>query len=157
MYCASRVIPRCVAFTRIPTSNRFPNSEHDDAADRAKRSRGTTSGRMEHYKGPGAGGVERLRHGRKGMVIAGADTGVQWDHPALKSHYRGWDGSLVSHDYNWHDAIHSGSAILADTILPFRVTIMVTAPIRWASSLAMTGVRIRSAWLLGQSGLGVAT
>ena len=42
-------------------------------------------------------------HG-EGLVVAGADTGVQWDHPALKNHYRGWDGQQVNHDYNWHDA-----------------------------------------------------
>lgn len=40
----------------------------------------------------------------EGLVVAGADTGVQWDHPALKNQYRGWDGSKVNHDYNWHDA-----------------------------------------------------
>jgi serine protease AprX len=39
-----------------------------------------------------------------GMVVAGADTGVQWDHPALKKQYRGWNGQQVNHDYNWHDA-----------------------------------------------------
>jgi subtilisin family serine protease len=37
-------------------------------------------------------------------VVGSADTGVQWDHPALKSHYRGWNGTTVDHDYNWHDA-----------------------------------------------------
>lgn len=42
----------------------------------------------------------------QGVVVAGADTGYQWDHPALKSHYRGWNGVTVTHDYNWHDAIH---------------------------------------------------
>lgn len=42
----------------------------------------------------------------QGIVVAGADTGYQWDHPALKSHYRGWNGVTVTHDYNWHDAIH---------------------------------------------------
>jgi hypothetical protein len=42
-------------------------------------------------------------HG-EGMVVAGADTGVQWDHIALKSHYRGWNGRTVNHNYNWHDA-----------------------------------------------------
>jgi len=42
-------------------------------------------------------------HG-EGLVVAGADTGVQWDHPALKGHYRGWNGTLADHDYNWHDA-----------------------------------------------------
>ena len=45
----------------------------------------------------------------QGVVIAGQDTGYQWDHPALKAHYRGWDGSIADHDYNWHDAIHEGS------------------------------------------------
>jgi serine protease AprX len=44
----------------------------------------------------------------QGIVIGGQDTGYQWDHPALKPHYRGWGGSTVSHDYNWHDSIHSG-------------------------------------------------
>ncbi|MEO7063317.1 MAG: S8 family serine peptidase [Dokdonella sp.] len=43
----------------------------------------------------------------QGVVIAGEDTGYQWDHPALKSHYRGWDGANADHDYNWHDAIHT--------------------------------------------------
>ena len=43
----------------------------------------------------------------QGIVVGMADTGVVWDHPALKSHYRGFDGSTVSHDYNWHDAIHN--------------------------------------------------
>ena len=40
-----------------------------------------------------------------GYVVSGADTGVQWDHPALKNHYRGWDGQKADHDYNWHDAV----------------------------------------------------
>lgn len=43
----------------------------------------------------------------EGIVVGTADTGVQWDHPALKPHYRGWNGSTASHAYNWHDAIHS--------------------------------------------------
>ncbi len=44
----------------------------------------------------------------QGIVVGGADTGYQWDHPALKPHYRGRNGSSVNHDYNWHDSIHSG-------------------------------------------------
>lgn len=42
----------------------------------------------------------------QGIVVAGQDTGVQWDHPALVRQYRGNSGRAVSHDYNWHDAIH---------------------------------------------------
>lgn len=44
-----------------------------------------------------------------GAVIAGQDTGYDWDHPALINAYRGWDGSSASHDYNWHDAIHTAN------------------------------------------------
>ena len=42
----------------------------------------------------------------QGIVIGVADTGMQWDHPALRAHYRGTSGSGVSHAYNWHDALH---------------------------------------------------
>ena len=41
-----------------------------------------------------------------GAIVAGQDTGYDWDHEALKQAYRGWDGSTVDHNYNWHDAIH---------------------------------------------------
>lgn len=43
----------------------------------------------------------------EGIVVGIADTGIQWDHPALEGHYRGWNGSAATHDYNWHDAIHA--------------------------------------------------
>ena len=42
----------------------------------------------------------------QGVVIGIADTGVEWTHPALRSQYRGWNGSAAAHAYNWHDAIH---------------------------------------------------
>ncbi len=43
----------------------------------------------------------------QGEVYANADTGVQWNHPALISHYRGWNGVTADHNYNWWDAIHT--------------------------------------------------
>jgi subtilisin family serine protease len=55
----------------------------------------------------------------QGAVIAGQDTGYQWDHLTLKDKYRGWDGALANHDYNWHDAIHTtGSSCGADSPFP---------------------------------------
>ena len=41
-----------------------------------------------------------------GTVVASIDTGVQWDHPALKEKYRGYNASTgdVNHDFNWFDA-----------------------------------------------------
>ena len=47
----------------------------------------------------------------QGIVVGGGDTGYQWDHPALKPHYRGWNGLSANHDYNWHDSIHSGGGL----------------------------------------------
>jgi len=43
----------------------------------------------------------------EGIVVAGQDTGVEWDHPALIQHYRGYNKGQVNHNYNWHDAIHA--------------------------------------------------
>ncbi|MFS0690334.1 S8 family serine peptidase [Sporosarcina sp. 179-K 8C2 HS] len=41
-----------------------------------------------------------------GTVVASIDTGAQWDHPALKQKYRGYNSVTgeVSHNYNWFDA-----------------------------------------------------
>ena len=44
----------------------------------------------------------------QGIVIGGADTGIQWNHPALINKYRGWDGATANHNFNWHDSIHTG-------------------------------------------------
>jgi serine protease AprX len=55
--------------------------------------------------------VWALGYTGQGVVVGGQDTGYQWDHPALKNQYRGWNGTSASHDYNWHDAIHSGGGI----------------------------------------------
>lgn len=43
----------------------------------------------------------------EGIVVAGQDTGIQWDHPALVRNYRGSSATGTTHDYNWHDAIRS--------------------------------------------------
>jgi subtilisin family serine protease len=39
----------------------------------------------------------------QGIVLGNIDTGQQWDHPALKNQYRGWNGTSADHDYNWYD------------------------------------------------------
>lgn len=51
--------------------------------------------------------AEKIRG--KGIVVANQDTGVEWDHPALKKKYRGYakGTQTVNHNYNWWDAIHS--------------------------------------------------
>src|SRR5262249_54358119 len=55
----------------------------------------------------------------QGLVIGGQDTGVMWDHPALRNQSRGWDGANAKHDYNWHDSVHSqGGACGFDSTTP---------------------------------------
>ncbi|HMR86743.1 MAG TPA: S8 family serine peptidase, partial [Saprospiraceae bacterium] len=52
------------------------------------------------------------------VVIAGQDTGYEWDLSPLKSKYKGYVDSLtVDHNYHWHDAIKSNSPNFPDTLL----------------------------------------
>lgn len=53
--------------------------------------------------------VWALGYKGQGVVIGGQDTGYDWEHPAIKGKYRGWNGSTADHNYNWHDAITSGN------------------------------------------------
>jgi serine protease AprX len=52
----------------------------------------------------GAPEMWALGYTGQGVVVAGADTGFDWTHLAIKNQYRGWDGSTADHDYNWFDA-----------------------------------------------------
>jgi subtilisin family serine protease len=44
----------------------------------------------------------------QGIVLAGNDTGLAWDHPAILSNYRGCQDppfcTVIDHNYNWFDA-----------------------------------------------------
>ncbi|MEQ1743945.1 MAG: S8 family serine peptidase [Saprospiraceae bacterium] len=51
--------------------------------------------------------VWTLGYSGTGVVVGGQDTGYEWEHPAIKDQYRGWNGSSADHNYNWHDAIHN--------------------------------------------------
>jgi serine protease AprX len=51
--------------------------------------------------------VWALGYTGQNIVVASADTGQRWTHNALKPHYRGWDGMVANHNYNWHDSIHN--------------------------------------------------
>ena len=49
-----------------------------------------------------------------GIVVASADTGVDWTHPALQPKYRGWNGTSADHSLSWHDAIENQAVPLDD-------------------------------------------
>jgi subtilisin family serine protease len=50
----------------------------------------------------------------QGITVGGQDTGYDWDHPALKKQYRGYQDGQVRHDYHWHDAIRELSPVHND-------------------------------------------
>jgi subtilisin family serine protease len=56
--------------------------------------------------------VWALGYTGQGTVVANADTGVQWDHSALRNHYRGWNGTSADHNFNWWDVIQGTAAPL---------------------------------------------
>ena len=52
-----------------------------------------------------------------GTVVASIDTGVQWDHPALKEKYRGYNPAnpnSPTHEFNWFDATAGRAAAYDD-------------------------------------------
>ncbi len=71
--------------------------------DDGLRAAGTTEWGVEKINAPE---VWALGYRGRGIVYANADTGVKWNHPALKQHYRGWSAAGVNHNYNWWDAVH---------------------------------------------------
>ena len=51
----------------------------------------------------------------EGIVVANIDSGVDWQHPALQSQYRGFAGGpAVDHLHNWYDATDEGAIYPSD-------------------------------------------
>lgn len=51
----------------------------------------------------------------QGVVVANIDSGVDWQHPALLTRYRGYSGGPVAdHLHNWFDATDEGAVYPAD-------------------------------------------
>ncbi len=63
--------------------------------------------------------VWALGYTGQGVIVGGQDTGYMWDHAALKAAYRGWDGTNVDHNYNWHDAFHPAGTNASGSVAPW--------------------------------------
>ncbi len=64
-----------------------------------------------------ADSVWQLGFEGENVILAGQDTGVDWDNNLISSKYRGDNGSKVDHNYNWHDAIREISVLHQDSII----------------------------------------
>lgn len=64
-----------------------------------------------------ADSVWQMGYEGEGVVVAGQDTGYDFDNGLIIKKYRGYEDSLnVEHNYNWHDAIDTLNALNNDTI-----------------------------------------
>jgi len=88
--------------------NHFPQPEAVDEAPPSLQRPATIEPGINYVHAPQ---VWALGFTGQNIVVASADTGVRWTHNALKPHYRGWDGMVADHDYNWHDSIHTGGGV----------------------------------------------
>ncbi len=110
-------VTRIDANPRVQSSIPVPNLSTPTGPNLSKQSQSTqqVTGTIEwNVSRVNAPQVWALGYHGEGMVVANADTGVQWDHIALKSHYRGWNGTTVDHSYSWHDATSDHSLVPID-------------------------------------------
>lgn len=94
---------------RLPNTTNVSGSNADDSRIQAKSTQAVPWG-LRTIQAPE---VWALGIRGQGAVVGGQDTGDQWNHPALISSYRGWNGSTANHNHHWHDAIKT--AISANT------------------------------------------
>jgi serine protease AprX len=108
-------VTRVFANSRGRLVRPVPAGRTGDSATRPKRAAAPEPGLTQ----VGAPQVWAAGYTGQGAVVASADTGVFYTHPALLAHYRGWNGTTASHDYNWHDAIAAGGGTCpAPSIVP---------------------------------------
>ncbi|HEY4900108.1 MAG TPA: S8 family serine peptidase [Terriglobales bacterium] len=107
-------VQRIDANPKVKSSIPAPNLSPMTTVSSGKQSLSTTATIEWNVARVNAPQVWALGFHGEGMVIANADTGVQWDHVSLKSHYRGWNGTTVNHNYNWHDATSAHSLTPVD-------------------------------------------
>jgi subtilisin family serine protease len=81
----------------------------------------------------------------QGVVVAGADTGIDWAHPALIQQYRGYNGETdtADHNFNWFDAVE-GTSEPTDPDGHGTVTIGVVVG---SEEHLRTGVAFESQWI----------
>ncbi|MFE4131103.1 S8 family serine peptidase [Peribacillus sp. YIM B13482] len=79
----------------------------------ASKTKAETSSVEWNIEKIGAPAVWNMGIDGAGTVIASIDTGVQWNHPALKTKYRGYNPAnpdVPNNEYNWFDAVGGQAA-----------------------------------------------
>lgn len=97
----------------LPNEKRqlFVSKKSASSAVKVENEKGKTNSIEWNIERVGAPSVWEMGIDGTGTVVASIDTGVQWDHPALKHQYRGYNAETgeVSHEFNWFDAVSNRS------------------------------------------------
>ena len=104
----------------LPNETRqlFPVKTEPMKTEPAKNKKQTTGTVEWNIERVGAPAVWNMGYDGTGVVVASIDTGVQWDHPALKEKYRGYNPANPNepnNEFNWFDAVR-GQAMPYDDI-----------------------------------------
>ncbi|MGV3487087.1 MAG: S8 family serine peptidase [Tuberibacillus sp.] len=98
----------------LPNETRQLNPVATDVKANPKAKTETTTGNVEwNIDRVGAPAVWNMGIDGTGVVVASIDTGVQWDHPALKEKYRGYNPAnpnQPNNELNWFDAVSGQSS-----------------------------------------------
>ena len=113
------------ALARLPGVERIDLDEEVYILGRPAEGQAGAGGKASPSENPGTAGVEwniervgapgawALGVDGTGTVVASIDTGVEWNHPALRAKYRGFnpsDPDSPNHEGNWFDAVNGRSA-----------------------------------------------
>jgi len=91
---------------KVPLETPDVEVDFDQQNDSQKRQVETVEWNLDWINAPTVWNTYGYRG--DGFVVANADTGVAWSHPALIRQYRGYNDNSPNHNYNWWDAIHNG-------------------------------------------------
>ncbi|USK33343.1 S8 family serine peptidase [Bacillus sp. F19] len=108
-----------------PTADAKAETQTDTQADTREDTQTDTTSVEWNIAKIDAPNVWKMGFDGTGTVVASIDTGVQWDHPALKEKYRGYNPAnpdQPDHTFNWFDAVNGSSTPNDTTKQGTRVT-----------------------------------
>lgn len=100
----ARAVARLPGVRRVFADEPFPADLPEPELERGSCPSGGVEPHLSHVQADSlwAQGIDGT-----GIVVGLADTGVQWQHEALRDTYRGWNGSTATHDGNWFDTVRA--------------------------------------------------
>lgn len=91
----------------------FESAKKEKAVQKSAESKAAQASTEWNIDQIGAPAAWEMGIDGSGTVVASIDTGVQWDHPALKDKYRGYNPASPEspdHEFSWFDATAAQSA-----------------------------------------------